>query len=110
MKTNLTSSYVNYNGSGPLKFIGIIYGCDFRGDSEENCTSIYMIEKNGAAYYYKRPDAVITRGTRGFIRQDVWERNYKFAKLKGKYHTGTGNAIGVWSPDSVYEPIGDYNN
>lgn len=77
-----------------------------------DCTSNYTVydSSRGGYILIERPPAVVSRGTRGFVRQDVYERNYSHAKLKGKYHKGTGTANGFWSPDSVYEPIGDYNN
>lgn len=112
IKTDSSSTYINYSGIGPSSFVAIIYGCDWRGLSEMDCTSNYTVydSSRGGYILIERPPAVVSRGTRGFVRQDVYERNYSHAKLKGKYHKGTGTANGFWSPDSVYEPIGDYNN
>ena len=111
IKTDASSTYINYNGSGPSKFVAIIYGCDSRGHSEMDCTSNYTVYVgNGTYQNITRPPAIVTRGTRGFVRQDVAEKKFTHAKLKGKYYSGLGTAKGEWSPDSVYEAIGDYNN
>lgn len=111
IKTDSSSSYINYNGTGgPIKFEAIIYGCDWRGLGEKDYTTHYYIYVDGGAKRVDRPRAIVTRGTRGFVRQDVYESGASHAKLKGKYYSGTGTAKGVWSPDSVYEDLGDYNN
>lgn len=111
VKTNSTSTYINYNkSSGPVSFIAIIYGCDYRGQGDMDCTTYAIMQDfDGSYYQVKRPPAVVRRGTRGFVRQDVYERACPYAKLKGKYNQGLGKAEGVWSPDSVYEDIPDYN-
>ena len=111
IKTDSSSTYIKSSDTGPSSFVAIIYGCDWRGLSDMDCTSNYIISDGHGGYrLIERPPAVVKRGTRGFVRQDVYERNYPYAKLKGQYHNGIGTAKGVWSPDSVYEPIGDYNN
>ena len=53
-----------------------------------------------------RKKAVITKGTKGYIIQYVYETfGYNaYAQIYGKqYSSYTGTAKGCWSPDSVYE-------
>jgi len=61
----------------------------------------------------RRRDAIVTRGTKGYIRQDVREKygTSAWASLRGKYSSGLGTAIGEWSPDSVPQSgCIEYNN
>lgn len=114
-KDNSTSSYVNYqtmtDGSsarGVYRFEALIYGADSALSTEfTDCTSVIWGTNT------KRPKAIVTRGTRGFIRQDVYERfgSNAWAELTARADStsGTGYAFGCWSPDSVWENIGDYN-
>lgn len=100
-KDNSTSSYIKYNSSGgPYKVIALIYGAKSEYGTYIDLTSREFYSNE------ERRDAVVTRGTKGFIRQDVYEafgeRAWARLHMK-KYGSYLGTARGVWSPDSVYE-------
>jgi len=105
-KDDTTSSYLKYN-AGPYKFIAYVYGASGSNGTYTDCTSII----NGTNK--RRRDAIVTRGTKGYIRQDVREKygTSAWASLRGKYSSGLGTARGEWSPDSVPQSgCIEYNN
>ena len=103
VKDNSSSAYVNYKtrvggsaASGPYQFEVQIWGSYSSNGPFTDCSS-YTI--NGIA----RTKAVVTRGTVGLVRQDVYERYgaYSYAQIYGKRISESGIALGCWSPDSV---------
>lgn len=106
-KDDSTSTYLNYstrvNGSaasGVYQWQALIYGANSPTSTQfTDCTSVIW----GTSI--SRPKAIITKGTKGYIRQDVRERfgSYAHAKIVSRSTGYTGNAIGKWSPDSVWE-------
>lgn len=109
LKKDTSSSYVNYTtnsrgyaASGPYKFEAFIYGSS-NGSTFVDCSSYT---------YNNRPRsrAIITKGTKGFIRQDVYERfgynSYAQIWAKQESQANRGTAMGCWSADSV----GTYNH
>lgn len=105
-KVDNSSSYVNYNtkadhstsASGPYKFKCYIYGAD-------NSISPLVDMSSYDQYGVARPEAIVTRGTTGYIYQRVNEffgagayAQVYGAMLSGSY---TGLAQGCWSPDST---------
>lgn len=110
-KDNTTSSYIRYSGKdvdGPRQWIATIWGASSSdAKSWTDCTTYY------AGTSTKRSTAYITKGTKGYVRQDVRETYGRsaWARVGGK---GCGyaatNAKAVWSPDSVAESgCIDYN-
>lgn len=115
IKDGTTSSYINYpsSSSGPVYWVAAIYGSASASSGFTNCTSVIFGTNT------HRPIAKITKGTAGYVEQDVYEKygiyyGYSpvYAKIYGKkYNSGTGTVNGIWSPDSVYEPgLPTYNN
>lgn len=111
MKLDSTSTYVNYtvtkNGtssSGPSKFRVYVYGSSTENGTYVDCSSY---KSDGTA----RPAAIVTKGTKGFVKQLVYENfGYgSYATLYGqRYKVGSttygyGTTTGCWSPDSEYE-------
>ena len=110
-KDNTTSSYIRYSGkdvSGPRQWIATIWGASAKNASSwTDCPTYY----GGTST--KRSTAYITKGTKGYVRQDVRETygSSAWARVGGK---GCGYAASyvsaVWSPDSVAESgCVDYN-
>lgn len=105
LKQDSTSSYVNYKvkadgstATGPAKFYAYIYG----GTSSSNLVDASSYTPSGVA----RKKAVVTKGTKGYIIQYVYEIfGYNaYTQIYGRqYSTYTGTAKGCWSPDSVSE-------
>ena len=111
-KDNTTSSYIRYSGkdvSGSRQWIATIWGASAKNTSSwTDCTTYY------AGTSTKRSIAYITKGTKGYVRQDVRETygSSAWARVGGK---GCGYAASyvsaVWSPDSVAESdCIDYNS
>ena len=110
-KLDNSSTYVNYtklkdgitNASGPYKFVAVIYGSATTSSSLVDCTS-YVHNSSGTVVGYRTP-AVVTRGTVGLIRQDVYEMfGYNsYGQIFGRAYSNsyTGTARGCWSVDSV---------
>lgn len=105
LKTNASSTYVNYakradhttSSSGPYKFKCYVYGSD---TSTSALVDLSSYDSHGNA----RPDAVVTRGSTGYIYQLINETfgANAYAQLYGsKYQNYTGTARGCWSSDSV---------
>lgn len=105
LKTNDTSTYVNYktlanhstSASGPYKFRCYVYGSD---TSTSQLIDLSSYDLNGNA----RPQAIVTRGTTGYMYQLINETfgPNAYAQLYGsKYSSYTGTAKGCWSSDSV---------
>lgn len=106
LKTNSTSTFVNYktlkdgstSASGPYKFVAYVYGSD---TSSSALVDLSSYDSSGNA----RKKAVVTKGTKGFIKQLVNETfgSNAYAQLYGSQYSGstTGTAKGCWSPDSV---------
>lgn len=107
IKDGTTSSYINYpaSESGPVYWEAAIYGSSKRNSDYTNCTST-IIGTN-----IQRSQAIITKGTAGYVEQDVYEKygiqmgcGTVYAKIYGKrYNNQSGTVNGIWSPDSVYE-------
>lgn len=102
-KANTSSVYLNYknqvNGSsssGPTKFRAYVYGSATSNGTMSDCTCY----NTSIATY-----PVVTRGTKGFVKQVVCERfgRGSYALLYGSSAGSTGIARGCWSPDSVSE-------
>lgn len=108
-KQDSSSSYINYstrtNGSaatGPYQFEAFIYGANTSGSSYVDCSSY---TNNG----YARSKSIVTRGSVGLIRQDVWEKFYSndgiypYGQIWGQMTSSgvSGYARGCWSVDSV---------
>lgn len=118
-KMDSSSSYVNYtnlaNGttaaSGPYKFVVKIYGSASSGSSMVDCTS--YVHNSSGAVIGERTKAVVTKGTVGLVRQDVYEMfgSGAYGQIWGtaasKSYTGT--AKGCWSVDSVGSSYSYYN-
>lgn len=115
-KTDSSSAYINYstrtNGSpasGVNRFEAIIYGADDgRSNQFTDCTSVIW------GTNIERPKAIVTKGTRGFVRQDVYERFginawAELTGIKAYAYDTSGSAAGCWSPDSVWEDLSHYN-
>lgn len=113
LKEDDSSTYVNYTrsasgttASGPYKIQALIYGRDYAGDYVD-CTSRTL---HGSI----RPAPIVTRGTKGYITQFIYERfGETYAKIAGSKAPGqfdTGTAFGCWSADSVYESGTIYYN
>ena len=109
LKTDTSSSYVNYNttttgglAQGPYKIQVFIYGSDNYSTGFVDCTSY---TSTGLA----RTPAYVTKGTEGLVRQDVYEEFSQngevscWGKIYGKLVTGysADYATGCWSVDSV---------
>ena len=103
LKTNSSSSYINYNtttsgaaATGPYKFEALIYGSAYSTQGFTDCSSYTW---DG----YARTKAIVTRGTVGLIRQDVYEiyGPNSYAQIYGKSCGYTGTAKGCWSADSI---------
>ena len=104
-KENDSSTYVNYAtradhttpASGPYKFKCYVYGSD---TSTSGLVDLSSYDQYGNA----RPDAVVTRGSIGYIYQLIHETfgDNAYAQLYGgQYQSYTGTAKGCWSSDSV---------
>ena len=105
LKENDSSTYVNYAtradhttpASGPYKFKCYVYGSD---TSTSGLVDLSSYDQYGNA----RPDAVVTRGSIGYIYQLIHETfgDNAYAQLYGgQYQSYTGTAKGCWSSDSV---------
>lgn len=105
LKQDSSSSYINYstrvNGtaaSGPYQFEAIIYGADSYYSTFVDCSSFTNSGK-------PRSKAIVTRGSKGLVRQDVYEKfgSGAYGQIWGtKAPSGTtGTAKGCWSVDSV---------
>lgn len=114
-KYDASSSYINYgtwaNGTpawGVNQFEAFIYGSRTYGGKFEDCSSETY---NG----YKRSRAIVNFGTRGLIRQDIWEKFYKndnvypYGQIYGASVGYAGRAEGCWSVDSVGDHYQYYN-
>ncbi|MDD5796500.1 MAG: hypothetical protein PUD24_06165 [Oscillospiraceae bacterium] len=111
LKTDTSSSYINYtkladkttSASGPYKFIAKIYGSATSSSAMVDCTS-YVHNSSGTVIGY-RSDAVVTKGSVGLIRQDVYEMfgSGAYGQIWGRAYSSsyTGTAKGCWSVDSV---------
>lgn len=104
LKVDSSSSYVNYttladhttSATGPYAFKCYIYGAD---NSTDPLVDMSSYTASGTA----RPEAVVRKGTKGYIYQRVNEffGSGAYAQVYGsKYSTYTGTAKGCWSPDS----------
>ena len=107
VKEDSTSSYINYNtivggnaASGPYQFEAQIWGAYAPEGPYKDCSSY---TKSGLP----RTKAIITRGTVGLMRQDVyeWFGDNSVAQIYGAMISESGIANGCWSADSV----GSYN-
>lgn len=99
-KDNSTSSYVKSEAGGMYKFICVIYGASTRlTNTAVDCTTTEIHSGKD------RTPAIVTRGTKGFVRQDVYERfgENAWAQIYAKPIGYYGDNYGVWSPDSVPE-------
>ena len=111
LKQDDKSTYINYNSlknggsvSGPTKFRVYVFGSATSNGTYVDCSSY---KSDGTA----RPAAIITKGTKGYVKQLVYETfGYNsYAKLYGQRYKvgnttyGYGTTTGCWSPDSVYE-------
>lgn len=105
IKMDSTASYVNYtttkNGAastGPVRFEAFIYGCPIIDGDYVDCSSYTW---NGLP----RTKAIVAKGTKGFIRQDVYEKfgygSYGIIGGTKASSSTTGTAKGCWSVDSV---------
>ena len=112
LKKDSSSSYINYTTDsygfavrGPYKFEAFIYGSP-SGSSFVDCSS-YTYDNR------PRSRAIITKGTKGFIKQDVYERfgynSYAQIWSKQESQANRGTAHGCWSADSVGS-YGYYNH
>jgi hypothetical protein len=113
VKQNDTSVYINYDtrvggsdASGPLQFEAQIWG--YYTDSP-----YYFTDCSSTAYGtpYSRSKAIITLGSFGLMRNDVYER-YGYnscAQIYGAMISDDGIALGCWSPDSVDYGYSYYN-
>lgn len=106
VKQDSSSSYIDYtklsndttNASGPYQFKAFIFGSSRSNGTYVDCSSYTW---NGL----ERTPAIVTRGTRGLIRQDVYEK-FGYGAYGQIYGTKapsstTGTAKGCWSVDSV---------
>lgn len=109
-KATSTSTYVNYSKTVGPNFNGQATG--------PNKIRMYVYGSNGPsgdlANYTIGTSVVVTKGTRGYIKQTVYEvfGSNAYAQLRGAMVSGygTGIARGCWSPDSVSESGAvDYN-
>ena len=101
LKTNASSTYVNYAKRDlcPTGRFGrgYVYGSD-------TATSALVDLSSYDSHGNARPDAVVTRGSTGYIYQLINETfgANAYAQLYGsKYQNYTGTARGCWSSDSV---------
>lgn len=107
-KTDSSSTYVNYitqvdgtTASGPYKFRAVIFGSNGVSGVLKDCSSY---TSSGT----ERPAAIVTKGTKGYIKQLVFEefKSNAYAQIYGAASSSqyTGTAKGKWSPDSVADP------
>ncbi len=102
-KATSTSTYVNYS-----KTVGPNYNGQATGP---NKIRMYVYGSNGPngslANYTCGTSVIVTKGTKGYIKQTVYETygSNSYAQLKGAKVSGysTGIARGCWSPDSASE-------
>jgi hypothetical protein len=102
-KATSTSTYVNYS-----KTVGPNYNGKATGP---NKIKMYVYGSNGSsgtlANYTCGTSVIVTKGTKGYIKQTVYETfgSNSYAQLKGAKASGytTGIARGCWSPDSASE-------
>ena len=105
LKTNASSTYVNYAtlsdyvtpASGPYKFKCYVYGSN---TSTSALVDLSSYDQNGNA----RPEAVVTRGSIGYMYQlinETFGANAYAQLYGGKYQNYSGTAKGCWSSDSV---------
>lgn len=98
-KENATSSYVHYKaGKGSLCIR--MYGSTVKGVIKRNDRGGYsnVVE---CTYPYDMP--VLKIGTRGFVRQLIYEKGFPYAALGAMGRSEVYTCSGVWSPDSVPE-------
>ena len=113
MKEDSSSTYINYYtrasgsaASGPYQFEAQIWG--YYSDSPYYFTycfsSLYGTK-------FRRSKSIITRGTYGLMRQDVFERypDKPYAQVYGAMISESGIAKGCWSPDSIDYGYSYYN-
>lgn len=105
LKEDDSSSYINYStrvgggaATGPYQFEAFIYGANTRNGSYVDCSS-YTYDG------YARSKCIVTRGSVGLVRQDVYEKfgSGSYGQIWGKMApSGTsGYAKGCWSVDSL---------
>lgn len=98
-----TSTYVNYS-----KTVGPNYNGQATGPNKIRMYVYGSEGPNGSlANYTCGTSVIVTKGTKGYIKQTVYETfgSSSYAQLKGAKVSGytTGIARGCWSPDSVSE-------
>ena len=106
-KQDSSSSYINYDtrssgiaATGPYQFEAFIYGANTRNGVYIDCSSYTY---NGLP----RTKCIVTRGTVGLVRQDIWEIFYNgdgvypYGQIYGRRSGDSGYARGCWSVDSV---------
>ena len=112
-KTDSSSTYINYYtrasgsaASGPYQFEAQIWGYYYNTLSNfTDCSStVYGTNQS-------RSKAIITRGTYGLMRQDVYEKYGvgSYAQIYGAMISESGIAYGCWSPDSIDYGYSYYN-
>ena len=102
-KATSTSTYVNYS-----KTVGPNYNGQATGPNKIRMYVYGSEGPNGSlANYTCGTSVIVTKGTKGYIKQTVYETfgSSSYAQLKGAKVSGytTGIARGCWSPDSVSE-------
>ena len=112
VKEDTSSSYINYRtrvggaaASGPYQFEAQIWGYYSAQGAFTDCTTT-VYETN-----LQRSKAIITYGTEGLVRQDVYEkyRDGAHAQIYGAMISESGIAKGCWSPDSINYGYSYYN-
>lgn len=116
-KQDSSSSYINYStrvgggaATGPYQFEAFIYGANTKTGAYVDCSS-YTYDGHA------RSKCIVTRGSVGLVRQDVWEKFYNndgiypYGQIWGKMtSSGTsGYAKGCWSVDSLGTSYPYYN-
>ena len=105
LKEDASASYVNYttttsgaSATGPYKVEAKIFGANSWGGTYVDCSSYTW---DGIP----RSKAIVTKGTKGFVRQDIYEKfgSGAYGQIWGhKASTSTtGTPRGCWSVDSV---------
>ena len=111
IKQNTTSSYISYKNrvgggaaSGPNQYEAQIWGSELQNTGFVDCSSY-------TEYGVARTKAIITLGTEGLMRQDVFERfgSGSYAQIYGAMISETGIALGCWSADSIDYGYNHYN-
>lgn len=113
VKQNASSTYINYqtrvgggSASGPRQFEAQIWGYYSNTPSKfTDCSSVSYTTG------LSRAKSIITLGTYGLMKQDVYERyGYNsYAQIYGAMISESGIALGCWSPDSVNYGYSYYN-